>query len=216
MKIIKSISLFVLCLLLCCCNNEEKKQVEKISERQNVPAKRSVPQTISIYRYEGVEKSKAVELAQSLKEYFPNVVVKEETIPLPPQYYNKGRNRYKGTGLLNDLARYRKGDAIIGLTDYVIYKANEKSPTYGIMGVSPVGTYKCVVSTKIPASGKKHTDSNLTKLALHELGHSFGLGHCSDQHCYMVDAEHKMKFPQTTGFCNLCRNKLNAKGWKIK
>jgi len=151
-------------------------------------------------------------LAQALGEYFPKVQLKEKQLPLPSQYYDKERNRYKGTGLLEDLSKHRNGDSIIGLTDYVIFKANNISPTYGIMGVSPVGTYKCVVSSKIPSGGKEQAADNFTKLALHELGHAFGLNHCEDQHCYMVDAEHKMKFPQTTGFCKTCKEALNAKG----
>ena len=160
--------------------------------------------------------SKAQRLEKQLKSYFPEVVLKEQTLILPAKHYNKERNRYLGTGLFEDLSKHRHGDAVIGLTDYVIFKPNDLSQTYGIMGVSPVGTYKCVVSSKIPSSGKEQSDDNFVKLALHELGHAFGLNHCPDQHCYMVDAEHKMKFPQTTGFCKSCKTKLNAKGWTIK
>ena len=97
----------------------------------------------------------------------------------------------------------------------ISFLANDKSPTFGIMGVSPLGAYKCVVSSKLPKTGAEHTEDNFRKLALHELGHAFGLNHCPNQHCYMVDAEHKMKFPQTTGFCELCSKTLNSKGWKI-
>ena len=151
-----------------------------------------------------------------MKGYFPHVILKEQSLTLPAKHYNKERNRYRGTGLFEELSKHRNGDAVIGLTDYVIFKPNDISPTYGIMGVSPVGTYKCVVSSRIPKTSKEQTDENFAKLALHELGHAFGLNHCPDQHCYMVDAEHTMKFPQTTGFCKSCKSKLDAKGWIIK
>ena len=89
--------------------------------------------------------------------------------------------------MFEELSKHRDGDAVIGLTNKVIFQANEISPTYGIMGISPVGTYKCVVSSKLPKSGKEQSDENFVKLALHELGHAFGLNHCPDQHCFMVD-----------------------------
>lgn len=187
-----------------------KKEVKKIVKKV------TIPKAISIYRYEAFPAKKAQRLAKQLKSYFPEVVLKEQVLILPAEHYNKERNRYRGTGLFEGLSKHRNGDAVIGLTDYVIFKPNEISQTYGIMGVSPVGTYKCVVSSKIPSSGKEQSDENFVKLALHELGHAFGLNHCPDQHCFMVDAEHKMKFPQTTGFCESCKTKLNAKGWAIK
>ena len=210
----------LLCLVffLSCNSKEQNTQTENPVKKEikKVVNKVTVPKTISIYRYGNFSVSKAQRLEKQLKCYFPEVVLKEQILTLPTEHYNKERNRYRGTGLFEELGKHRNGDAVIGLTDYVIFKPNEISQTYGIMGVSPVGTYKCVVSSKIPSSGKEQSDDNFVKLALHELGHAFGLNHCPDQHCYMVDAEHKMKFPQTTGFCESCKTKLNAKGWTIK
>lgn len=210
----------LLCLVffLSCNSKEQNTQTENPVKKdiKKVVNKVTFPKAISIYRYGDFSVSKAQRLEKQLKSYFPEVVLKEQILTLPTEHYNKERNRYRGTGLFEELGKHRNGDAVIGLTDYVIFKPNEISKTYGIMGVSPVGTYKCVVSSKIPSSGKEQSDDNFVKLALHELGHAFGLNHCPDQHCYMVDAEHRMKFPQTTGFCESCKTKLNAKGWTIK
>ena len=205
-------------LIFAACGSKEQKQTKDVVREQTRETvhKQTVPKAISIYRYGGFSLSTAKRLEKQLKSYFPVVVLKEPTLALPEKYYNKERNRYLGTGLFEELSKHRHGDAVIGLTDYVIFKPNDLSQTYGIMGVSPVGTYKCVVSSKIPSSGKEQSADNFIKLALHELGHAFGLSHCPDQHCYMVDAEHKMKFPQTTEFCKSCKTKLNAKGWTIK
>jgi archaemetzincin len=207
-----------LLIITTCGSKDQNKQTKDLVKGQTrkIVNKQAVPKTISIYRYGDFSISKAKRLEKQLKSYFPVVVSKELPLSLPEKYYNKERNRYLGTGLFEELSKHRNGDAVIGLTDYVIFKPNEISQTYGIMGVSPVGTYKCVVSSKIPSSGKEQSDDNFVKLALHELGHAFGLSHCPDQHCYMVDAEHKMKFPQTTEFCKSCKTKLNAKGWTIK
>lgn len=174
------------------------------------------PHVISIYRFGDFPESSAKKLEVALKTYFPKVEYKTEILPLPKEHYNKERNRYLGTGLFDALGKARGNNAAIGLTNYIIYKPNEISKTFGIMGVSPVGKYICVVSNKIPRGGRTQTDDNLVKLSLHELGHSFGLPHCPDQHCFMVDAEHKMKLPQSYYFCPKCRKYLNDKGWSIK
>ena len=207
-----------LLIISACGSKDQNKQTKDLVKEQTrkIVNKQAVPKTISIYRYGGFSLSTAQRLKEQLKSYFPVVILKESTLALPTKYYNKERNRYLGTGLFEELSKHRNGNAVIGLTDYVIFKPNEISQTYGIMGVSPVGTYKCVVSSKIPSSGKDQRVDNFVKLAIHELGHAFGLSHCPDQHCYMVDAEHKMKFPQTIGFCQSCKTKLNAKGWTIK
>lgn len=206
-------------LLFCGCVRERSDNRIHVSSggaSKTTTAIKADPQTISIYRYGDFSISKAENLKEHLQDYFPNVVLKEQVLPLPAKHYNKERNRYRGTGLYEDLGKHRNGDVVIGLTNYVIFLANEKSPAFGIMGVSPLGAYKCIVSSRLPRTGAEHTEANFRKLALHELGHAFGLNHCPDQHCYMVDAEHKMKFPQTTGFCEPCKTKLNAKGWTIK
>lgn len=216
----KQFGVILLIAILCvsCEAKEQNKMTKKPAKKEvkEVANKLSIPKTISIYRYGDFPVNKALRLEEQLKFNFPDVVLKEQVLTLPAKHYNKERNRYRGTGLLEELGKHRNGDAVIGLTDDVIFMANELSPTYGIMGVSPIGTYKCVVSSKIPSSGKEQNDENFVKLALHELGHAFGLNHCPDQHCYMVDAEHKMKFPQTTGFCKSCKEYLNSKGWIIK
>lgn len=215
----KIIVLFILLFLFVACENKHEQKHERnlkfvtSTKDLNKSSHAYIPKMISIYRFENFSLQTAERLENKLKKYFPNVVIKKEVLSLPLKHFNKERNRYRGTGLLEELSKHLNGDAVIGLTDYVIFKPNEISQTYGIMGVSPVGTYKCVVSSKVPASGKEQGEDNFVKLSLHELGHAFGLNHCADQHCYMVDAEHKMKFPQTTGFCESCKAKLNAKGW---
>lgn len=217
-KYLQGVLITLALLIFAACGSKEQKQPKDVVREQTKKNihKQTVPKTISIYRYGDFNVSTAKRLEGQLKGYFPVVELKERSLALPAKHYNKERNRYLGTGLFDELSKHRHGDAVIGLTDYVIFKPNDLSQTYGIMGVSPVGTYKCVVSSKIPSSSKEQSADNFVKLALHELGHAFGLNHCPDQHCYMVDAEHKMKFPKTTGFCQSCKTKLNAKGWTIK
>ena len=203
-----------LCLfVLMSCGNKssdtESKETVKVSAKAN-----HRPQVIQIYSYGNAVNSKAAFLKQELEKSYPSVELIDQPLTLPNECYNKERNRYDGSGLLRDLGKLKKGTAVLGITDKVIFKANELSPTYGIFGVSPVGTHVALISTTMP-SGRKQTDDHLVKLMLHELGHAYGLNHCSDEHCFMVDAEHGNKFAQTPSFCNNCKQFLNTKGWRL-
>lgn len=174
------------------------------------------PKQISIYCMGGYPADSVQYLEVCLRKYFPNVRVMPNNINLPSQYFNKERNRYLASGLLDELAKHRNNDAVIGVTDYIIFKPNKKSDTFGIMGMSYTNTFKSIVSTKTPLNGKEQSKDNICKLALHELGHGFGLKHCPNETCYMVDAEGTMKIENAIGFCESCKHVLNSKGWIIK
>lgn len=215
MNIIRFAALFM-CLLLmdiipCSNKASEVKETERAENVTKQKQKVQIP-CIKIFCYGNLSDDKPKLLARELKKYYPRVELVSQHLDLPQEYYHQGRNRYSGSGLLKDLSRLRKGCIVLGITDEVIYKANEISPTYGIFGISPVGEHVALISLTQP-SGRKHTDDHLVKLMLHELGHSFGLNHCADEHCFMVDAEHGNKFSQTPSFCKDCKQFLNEKGW---
>lgn len=202
-------------MLLSCDGNTTAQQQGELPKASKKEVNSEQPLTIRLYCYDDFPVQKAKTLERNLKAFFPKVVLKGGCIPLPPIEYHKQSNRYRAEGLSNDLLRYRKGDVPLGLTDKIIYHPNKKSPTWGVMGLSPVGGYRGVISSRMAKNGREQTDENFCKLALHELGHAFGLPHCSDQHCFMVDAGGTTKFPQTHGFCSSCKAKLNARGWKL-
>ena len=170
---------------------------------------------IQIYRYNDFSITRAQFLKQELQRVYPSVELSDNPIKLPEKYYYAPRDRYSGRGLLKDLSQNKHGTVVLGLTNEVIYEPNEKSPTFGIFGIGSVGGHVAVISSTLP-SRKKHSDEHLVKLMMHELGHSFGLNHCKDEHCFMVDAEHGNKFSKTPSFCPQCKTFLNRKGWKIK
>lgn len=212
--IYKSLILLVGAMLMACQGGKGNAPSKEAEPKETVKQTGKV-RNISLYLYDDFPVQKAQMLADALKEAYPSVSIQKESLVLPKEHYNRERKRYSGTGLLKDLSKLRKGNVVLGLTDEIIFKANELSPTYGIFGVSPVGAYVAVISSTRP-SGKQHTKDHLVKLMMHELGHSFGLNHCSNQHCFMVDAEHGNKFSQTPSFCNECKAFLNNKGWNIK
>ena len=179
--------ILLVCAMLMACQGDKGNAPSKEGEPKKTVKKKATVREISLYLYDDFPAKKAQMLADALKETYPSVSIQKEPLVLPKEHYNRERKRYSGTGLLKDLSKLRKGNVVLGLTDEVIFKANELSLTYGIFGVSPVGAYVAVISSTRP-SGKQHTNDHLVKLMMHELGHSFGLNHCSNQHCFMVDA----------------------------
>lgn len=190
--------------------------IKSMEKGKETTMNNKTPKQISIYCMGGYPADSVQYLEVFLRKYFPNVRVMPNNINLPSQYFNKERNRYLASGLLDELAKHRNNDAVIGVTDYIIFKPNKKSDTFGIMGMSYTNTFKSIVSTKIPLNGKEQSKDNICKLALHELGHGFGLKHCPNETCYMVDAEGTMKIVNAIGFCESCKHVLNSKGWIIK
>lgn len=190
--------------------------IKSMEKGKETTTNNKTPKQISIYCMGGYPADSVQYLEVCLRKYFPNVRVMPNNINLPSQYFNKERNRYLASGLLDELAKHRNNDAVIGVTDYIIFKPNKKSNTFGIMGMSYTNTFKSIVSTKIPLNGKEQSKDNICKLALHELGHGFGLKHCPNETCYMVDAEGTMKIVNAIGFCESCKHVLNSKGWIIK
>ena len=200
-----------ICMSLLALSCGDGHKVDSRTEQVTVEEKEQL-MPIQIYRYNDFSITKAQFLKQELQRAYPSVELLDNSIKLPEKYYHAPRDRYRGRGLLKDLSQYKRGTVVLGLTNEIIYEPNEKSPTFGIFGIGSVGGHVAVISSTVP-SRRKHSDEHLVKLMMHELGHSFGLNHCKDEHCFMVDAEHKMKFPQTIGFCESCKATLNAKGW---
>ena len=222
-KHISVIATIILSAVMAACVGQHSRYQQKEQEK-HVPAKTTVQQTksnsrpiatIYIYRYDDFPEAKAMRLRDQLQQVYPSVILVKTSIPLPKECYYKPRDRYKGTGLLDDLMKFRNGGYALGLTRKIIYDKNEISPTFGVFGISYIGDRVSVISSLRPKTLKPLSDDEIQELMLHELGHAFGLPHCKVERCIMVDAEHGNKFAQTQSFCDDCKRYLNSKGWKL-
>ena len=217
MKNCSIIMALAVCMFLIACGNENKTQPSAQESKSTHTTTKVEPrsQCIHIYRYGTFPEAKAKQLKAMLEKVYPSVTLADEAIDFPEGSYYKPRDRYKGTGLLDDLRKRREGGYALGLTNKIIYQENEISPTFGIFGISYMGDSVSVISSLRPRTLKPLTDDDLQELMLHELGHAFGLTHCKDEQCMMVDAEHGYKFAQTQSFCPSCKNYLTTKGWTL-
>ena len=110
-KHISVIATIILCVMIVACSGEQSRDQLEEQEKQ-VPAKTTPEQaksdsqpiaTIFIYRYDDFPEAKAEQLKNELQKVYPLVILVKTSIPLPKECYYKPRDRYKGTGLLDNL-----------------------------------------------------------------------------------------------------------------
>ncbi len=172
---------------------------------------------VALLPFSGVDESYAKLLKTEIEIFYECEVTIIPTKPLPAFAYYKPRNRYKADSLLNYLkANLPKGHSyILGITGKDISTIKEQYPDWGVFGLGFVGGPSCVVSDfrlKKSAKDKKHLQERLVKVVLHELGHTFGLQHCTASNkCLMRDAEGSITSVDTEEkfLCESCRKKLS-------
>jgi archaemetzincin len=149
-----------------------------------------------------------------LKEINPNTILRTP-IQLPKKAYYPPRNRYRADSLIKYLGNFGSADTvIIGLTNKDISTTKGDISDFGVMGLGYCPGNSCVVSTFRLA--KTNISEQFFKLAIHELGHTQGLPHCSNKICFMRDANGKNVFNEEKDFCPSCKSFLKNKGWKLK
>ncbi len=117
--------------------------------------------------------------------------------PLPKAAYYPPRDRYKAVEITDVLAletpaRFAK---VVALTVRDISATTDEGKDWGILGLGQLGGRACVVSTFRLRTGKPAAAvfaARLVKVVNHELGHTFGLGHCPAAGCLMQNARGKI------------------------
>jgi archaemetzincin len=168
---------------------------------------------IDIQPFSGISKTDIQYVFSEIKKVYPFVELKATT-DLPRSAYYPQRNRYRADSLINFLSRQTVSKHVtIGITASDISATKESIADWGVIGLGFCPGNACIASTFRLAKNKQTIQ--LFKVALHELGHTQGLPHCSDKSCFMRDAEGKNPADEEKDFCTSCKAKLIAKGWKF-
>jgi archaemetzincin len=131
--------------------------------------------------------------------------------PLPAQTYHLTRHQYNSTQLLEFILDHGETEAfrILGVTSGDLYIP---ILTF-VFGEAQVNGKAAIISLFRPRGDPDGTPPSrtvllerLTKLGLHELGHTFGLGHCREDGCLMGFSSNLEKLDQTgIALCDYCQ-----------
>ncbi len=113
--------------------------------------------------------------------------------PIPSSSFYQPRNRYRAEKILSSLDTIipLEYDKIIGVLEKDISTTKGEYYDWGIFGLGNISDKSCVVSVfRLRAEGVTQAlyQERVMKLVIHELGHTFGLYHCSNTSCILTDA----------------------------
>jgi archaemetzincin len=122
-------------------------------------------------------------LAPILKEAFGEVSV-VEAISLPKDAYDASREQYHSTVLLDALAKHKRPEweRLLGITDVDLFTHDLNF----VFGEADARRGVAVFSlARLHTADRKRFVHRAATEAIHEVAHTYGLGHCSDARCVM-------------------------------
>lgn len=172
------------------------------------------PIKISIQPFTDISKADVEYVYAELKKVYPNIEIKR-SIDLPSSAFYSARNRYRADSIIHYLKRNTpKGYVTIGLTTKDISTTKNGVKDWGVMGLGYRPGRSCVASSFRLANDQKRTQ--LFKVAVHEIGHTQNLPHCSVKTCFMRDAEGGNPTNEEKEFCTDCKAHLIDRGWQLQ
>lgn len=154
-------------------------------------------------------------MARCLGQVFTERVLIGERMPLPPLGWDKRRGQYLASSLLANIPAADLGSRVLGVVDVDLYAPGLNF----VFGQAEVMGKRALISLKrlrdeshgLPRDKSVFSERAL-KEAVHELGHTYGLGHCTDPACVMrfsnslADTDQKRWI-----FCPACHEKAVRK-----
>ncbi len=210
---------FLLLVILFTSCQSDNHTISKIEHARQAIKKANKP-TIAILPFNDVNGNLIADLKSNIQKQLTADVFILNSTALPTTAFYKPRQRYIADSLLEFLKKsnLNKYEKIIGVTTKDISTRKGDIENWGILGLGSCPGEACVISS-FRAGKNKVSDKiflrRMTSLALHELGHTYGLQHCSTLVCLMKDAEGKMNLDDGDTYCEKCKDYLIHNG-KVK
>ncbi len=208
-------ALFTVFFLYSCQNRDKDGSLLKTAKAPAIASNKKY--TVQILPFTGTDSLLVRKLQKGLQSYLTADITIGAFKPLPDYAFYKPRSRYIADSLLVFLSLVNpdKEGKIIGITDKDISTRKGDIENWGILGLGSCPGYTCVIST-FRAGRQKVARAvyiqRIIVLALHELGHTYGLQHCATASCIMKDAGGKMNLDDGNSYCDKCRNFLFQQG----
>ncbi len=162
-------------------------------------------------------------LQEHLQDYLSLPVRITGNMPVPEGSYERSRNQYNSTRILREILRETPGNAIkiVGIVDKDLC-IPILTFVFGEAQLGGAASLVSIARLRQEFHGLPPDDGilfeRLVKEALHELGHNFGLIHCTDRECVMYlsntvrDVDRKQSI-----YCESCDSTLYAKTepWRV-
>ncbi len=200
-------------------NRIDRDEVPNMDGRTNPPSKsptKVVMEKIHIIPIGIIDPDILAHIAGVLQEVYQRETVLAKSVSMPHKTYNALRAQYNSTKILKKLEALKSQpyEFILGVVDEDLY-VPELNFVFGEADV-PAGVAVIALARLRQEFYGLEPDRELfllraSKEAIHELGHTCGLGHCSDSGCIMHFSnslsDTDRKEPR---FCTACRNKCGV------
>jgi archaemetzincin len=163
-----------------------------------------------------VDKKVIEMLKNDLNKVFNRQILIGKEMPEPQYAFNKQRKQYLSTSILMALMEqkeYATYEKILGMVDHDLYvpdlnfvfgEARQKAAVISITRLRQE-------FYNLPQDQTLFYKRVLTE-AVHELGHTYGLGHCGNPRCVMFFSNSLMDTDRKgSEFCHRCKDQLNKR-----